>query len=291
MKITTLTLLALAPLCAVAQEAKQETKPETKPEAKPPFKVVSMKCFSDKYINRAGISKEGLRIEGGFKIGNIEGRGSELDEFAFPETQRKHYLEFKFGAGGEKKKIHVTLVAKRTTAGLDQSFLEVEGVTSGDGTLDCEWSLKRDWPIGLYTAYFTHEGQAVGSGGYFVTPAKEHRESPIKADKVTILIDKDGKMQEQASLAPGGPEARFRMPTTGAKTKGAHVKMELAHLTDKGAKEAIPGSEVDIPSWPLEDTTLIYTLSLPATFPEGKYQVVVHVDEALLVAHDFEVRK
>jgi hypothetical protein len=282
MKIIRTALMVLAPLCAAAQE---------KEEAKPPFKVVSMKCFSDRFINRAGISKEGFRIEGGFKVGNVEGRGSELDEFAFPETQKKHYLEFKFGPGSERKKIKVNLVAKRTTAGLNESFLELEGTTDSDGNLECEWSLKRNWPIGLYTAYFSHEGQSVGSGGYFVTPEKEHRESPIKAGKVTILIEKDGKTEECAGLVPGGPEARFRIPTTGAKTKGAHVNMELARITDKGEKEAIQGSEVDIPSWPLEDTVLIYTLSLPASFPEGKYQVVVHVDEALLVAHDFEVKK
>lgn len=282
MRLILAIVLVLAPLCAAGQE-KEEAKP-------PPFKVVSMKCFSDKHINRAGVSKEGFRIEGGFKIGNVEGRGSELDEFAFPETQKKHYLDFKFGPGGERKKVKVNLVAKRTTAGLNQSFLELEGTTDGEGNLECEWSLKRNWPIGLYTAYFTHEGQSVGSGGYFVTPEKEHRESPIKADKVTIVIEKDGKTEECAGLVPGGPEARFRIPTTGAKTKGAHVVMKLDRVTGN-EKETISGSEVDIESWPLEDTVLIYTLSLPASFPEGKYRVVVHVDEALLVAHDFEVKK
>jgi hypothetical protein len=263
--------------------------PAPKTEAPDPgFEIKSMKCFSDKIINKAEIGKTGIKVEGGFRIGTPAGPGSELNDFTFPEDQLKQFFEFQFGPGSAGKTIGVTVKAMRTTLGTNLPVVEVSGKTDATGKLPAEWSLKKNWPVGLYKVFFTCDGAPVGTAGYLVK-AVQDRESPIKATGVSILSFKDGKSTEKTKLAPTDNDLIFKCATRGASTKGAEVRMFVGKREQEGKNTIIKGSEVTVADWPLEDTEIIYSLELPDKFPKGNYDMVIFVNGKLLIEHPFSV--
>ena len=263
-------------------------KEAAKEPAGPGFEVTSMKCFSDKIINKASVGVDGVKIEGGIRIGALEGPGSELTDFTFPEDQKKQHFEFQFGPGSGGKTISVSLKAVRTTLGANIGILEVSGKTDKNGKLPAEWNLKKNWPVGLYKAFFTCDGASVGTAGYLVKAVKD-RETPIEATGVTILSFKDGKSTEKTKLTTADNDLNFKCATKGANTKGADVRMLVRVKGDKEQERILKGSEVKIDSWPLEDTEMIYSLELPDKFPAGDYDMVIFVNEEQLIAHPFSV--
>lgn len=262
------------------------------PHAKAPedagFKITGMKCFSDKIINKVEAGKGGFKIEGGFKIGTNTGPGSELEDFTFPETQKKQYFTFDFGAAGAKKKIDVTTKAIKTTLGANQDVITVSGSTDGEGKLPAEWSLKTNWPVGLYKAFFSCEGKPVGTAGYLVKAEKD-RVSPIKSKGVTILAVHGGKAETKTKLTPDDNNLIFKCATEGANTKGVKVTMFIGHIDEKGDKNRVPNSEVEIEDWPLEDTTITYTFELEKKFPTGTFYMIYLIDGEELAVHPFTV--
>lgn len=272
-------------LAAVASA--QDPGAEKKPAA-PGFEIQSMKCFSDKIINKASVGVDGIKVEGGIRIGTPEGPGSELTDFTFPEDQRKQYFEFQFGPGSGGKTITASLRAARTTLGANLKIVEISGKTSKDGKLPAEWNMKKNWPVGLYKVFFTCEGESVGTAGYLVKAVKD-RESPIVATGVTIVSFKDGKGTEKTKLTTADNDLNFKCETKGASTKGANVRMLVRKKGDKEEERILKGSEVKLEDWPLEDTEIVYSLELPDKFPEGDYDMIIFVNEAQLIAHPFSV--
>jgi hypothetical protein len=167
---------------------------DIKAPADPGFEITGLKCFSNKIINKAEINKDGFKFEAGFRVGTNLGPGSELDDFTFPEDQLKQYFEFQFGEGAAGKTITCNVKAMKTTMGASLKVVEVSGKTDSEGKLPAEWSLEKNWPVGLYKVFFTCDGQPVGTAGYLVKAVKD-RESPIKATGVTPWSSKTASIQ------------------------------------------------------------------------------------------------
>ena len=272
---------------AFGQEPAPKKEPAEAP-ADPGFEIQSMKCFSDKVINKAAVGVDGIKVEGGIRIGTPEGPGSKLTDFTFPEDQQKQYFEFQFGPGGGGKTITASLRAMRTTLGANLKIVEVTGKTSKDGKLPAEWNMKKNWPVGLYKVFFTCEGASVGTAGYLVK-AVQDRESPIESTGVTIFSFKDGKSTEKTKLTTADNDLNFKCETKGANTKGATVRMLVRGTGDKEEERILKGSEVKVEDWPLEDTEIIYSLELPDKFPKGDYEMVIFVNDKVLTEHRFSV--
>lgn len=250
------------------------------------FKLVGMKCYSDKIQNKIESGKGGFKIEGGFKLGG--GKGSEISDFTFPEDQLKQYFDFQFGPGSGGKTIDVVLETVKSTAGVGLEVVSLSGKTDGEGKLPAEWNMKKNWPVGTYRASFSCEGKSVGTGTYLVKAVAD-RESPIKPKELKTYAVKEGERVEKTKLTPGDNSLVFSLATEGAATKGAKVNMFLGYMDDKGEKQVIPDAAVEIEDWPLEDTVLVYTFELPKELPEGKYFMVYLVNDEILLEHEFDV--
>lgn len=279
MKISALSLLLLA---SVSLSQAEEAKPV-------PFKLVGMKAYSDKIENKAEVGKDGVKIEGGVRVGNIAQRGSEIPDLTFPETQRKQYFDFTFSPGSAGKEVEVHVVGEKTSAGINRNVLSLSGKIDDKGTLPAEWSLKKNWPVGLYNVVFVYGGQVVGNGGYLVKATPE-RETPITAGDVTIYSVRDGKDVEVKELKPSDNNLIFSCATKGSYTKGATVRMWLEKVDDKGATQEIPTTVMQVEEWPLDDTDLVYTLELPGAMPVGSYNVVYAVNGKVLKKQPFLVK-
>lgn len=282
-------LFALLSLLLVSSSSGEEPAAQKETAADPGFEIKSMKCFSDKIINKAEVGKTGFKVEGGIRIGTPSGPGSELADFTFPEDQLKQYFEFQFGPGSAGKTIGVKVKAMRTTLGNNLGVVDVSGKTDAAGKLPAEWSLKKNWPVGLYKVFFTCDGAPVGTAGYVVKAVKD-RESPIQATGVTILSLKDGKSTEKTKLTSTDNDLVFKCATKGANTKGVAVRMFVGQ---RGAKQEdntiIKGSEITVEDWPLENTEILYSFELPDKFPKGDYDLVIYLDGKLLIEHPFSV--
>lgn len=262
--------------------------PAAKAPAGPGFQVTGMKCFSDKIINKLETGKGGFKLEAGFRVGTNLGPGSELEDFTFPEDQMKQFFTFEFGAAGAKKEITATVKAMKTTLGANLKVVSVSGTTDAEGKLPAEWSMKRNWPVGLYKVFFTCNDQPVGSAGYLVKAVKD-RESPITSEGVTILSYRDGKAVPKTALTPDDNDLIIKCATKGANTKGADIRMFIGYIDDKGEKLTLPDSEVTMEKWPLEDTELIYTFEMGKKMPVGKFFMVYLINGEELAVHPFTI--
>ena len=278
-------LLASGPV--LAQDTAANPPAEAAGDTGAGFKLTGMKCFSDRIINKAGVGKGGFKLEAGVQIGST-GPGSEITDYTFPEDQKKQYFHFDFGEAGAKKKITATVVAAKTTLGINLDVISVSGETDAAGKLPAEWSLKSNWPVGFYEVFFTSGGKPAGSAGYLVR-ATEDRKKPLVAKGVTILSMREGKAVAVEALKPSDNNLLFKVATEGADTAGADVVMFLGYIDDQEKKQAIPNSEVSVQKWPLENTELIYTFEMEKPFPAGSYFLVVQVGGVDLVAHPFTV--
>lgn len=287
MKHATL-ILCLLTASIFSQDKPAAEKPAAEKPADPGFEIKGLKCFSDKIINKAEVGASGFKVEAGFRVGTNLGPGSELSDFTFPENQLKQFFEFQFGEAAAGKTITATVKGMRTTFGAGIGVVEVSGKTDKNGNLPANWSLEKNWPVGLYKVFFTCDDQPVGSAGYLVKAVKD-RESPIKATGVTIISYKDGKGTEKTTLTTADNDLIFKCATTGANTKGTTVRMLIGYEDDKGEKVIMKNSEVTMEDWPLEDTTLVYALELPEKFPAGDYNMVYFINDEPLIAHSFTV--
>lgn len=248
------------------------------------FEITGMKCFSDQKTNKAEVGKDGFKFQASFGLGGKP--GDELKDFTFPETQKKQYFEFQFGPGSEGKTVTVILRGERTTLGIGNKVVEVSGAIDKEGKLPAEWSLKRDWPVGFYKAYFTCEGKPVGSAGYVVKAVKE-RETPIEATGVKILSFKGDKPTEKTTLSPEDNDLIIKCATKGAHTSGAKVHMFIRSAGEDG--KVVPKSEANVDDWPLEDTEIIYSYEMSKGLPVGSYEFVTEVNEKEITTHPFKV--
>jgi hypothetical protein len=280
MKVSLLPFLLLA--LALVSRAEEATPA--------PFKLIGMKAYSDKIENKAEIGKDGVKIEGGVRVGNISQRGSEITDLTFPETQRKQYFDFTFGSGSAGREVKVNLVSKKTSAGLNRRVLSLAGKIDDKGTLPAEWSLENDWPVGLYNVVFVSDGQVVGSGGYLVKATPE-RETPVTAGEVTIYSVRDGKEVEMKDLKPSDNNLVFACATKGAFTAGATVRMWLERVDKDGGAQEIQPTVMEVKEWPLDDTNLVYKLELPGAMPVGTFNVVFAVNGKELKRQPFSVKE
>lgn len=260
-------------------------------EAKPvPFKLIGMKAYSDQIENKAEVSKDGFKIEGGVRVGSLAQRGSEISDLAFPETQRKQYFDFTFGPGSAGKEVDVHVVSERTSAGINREVLSLSGKIGAEGVLPAEWSLKKNWPAGLYKVVFTFDEQVVGSGGYLVKATLE-RDTPITAGDVTTYSLREGKEVEVTTLKPSDNNLVFSCATKGSFTKGATVRMWLEKVDESGAAKEISPTVTEVQDWPLDNTDLVYTLELPGAMPVGSFVVVYAVNGKVLKKQPFSVKE
>lgn len=279
--------LALVLPLALLLAAPPASAQEAAPPADAGFKVAGMKCFSDKIVNKAEVTKGGFKFEAGVKIGDT-GPGSELADYTFPEDQRKQYFRFDFGEAGAKKTVAAKVVAAKTTLGMNLEVITVSGETSAEGELPAEWSLDKNWPVGFYKVFFSSDGKPAGTAGYLVK-AKEERKKPLAAKSVTILSMREGAPVAVEALKPSDNDLVFKVATEGGDTAGMNVGMLLGYIDEEGKKQSVPNSEITVEEWPLEDTELIYTFEMENPMPVGKFFFVVQVDGADLVAHPFAV--
>lgn len=260
-------------------------------DAKPvPFKLIAMKAYSDKIENKAEVGKEGFKIEGGVRVGNISQRGPEIADLTFPETQRIQYFDFTFGPGSAGKDVEVHVVSEKTSAGINRSVLSLSGKINDKGSLPAEWSLTKDWPVGLYNVAFVSAGQGVGNGRYLVKATPE-RETPITAGDVTIYSVRGGKDVEVKELKPADNNLIFSCSTKGSFTKGATVRMWLEKVDENGASKEIAPTAMEVKEWPLDNTDLVYTLELPGATPVGNFAVVYAVNGKVLKTQPFSVKE
>ncbi len=253
----------------------------------PAFKLKGMKLFSDKIINKAEATSGGFKIQGGIHIGDT-GPGSELPGFEFPETQLKQYFTFQFGSAAAGKTLSMIVTGEKTTLGQEIQVISLSGKVGADGDLPASFSLKNNWPVGLYRVDFRLGDDSVGSAGYLVK-ATADRTAPIALKDLKIYTTEKNQGVERKSPKPGDHYLEFHTSTSGAKTAGAAVKFTLWAL-DSAGKPATQVLTTETKDWPLENTTLIHSAELPKDWPVGKYRIDYEVDGKLAGSEPFEIK-
>jgi hypothetical protein len=265
--------LALLPLIAGAQVTA-------------PFKLTSIKYFSDRIINKAEKTPGGFKIEFGARVG-IKGPGSELGSADFPETQLVQYAKAQFGAAAAGKAVNVLVMAEKTTRGIEKRVISLSGKVGSDGSLPIEVSLKESWPVGIYRMEFYADKALIGKAEYNVL-AETLRATPIELKAVRIFTQENNKSVELTTPKPGNRYLEFIGMTAGAKTAGAAVKFTLTFTGDGKANQQVMTMTVD--KWPLENTPLAFNVELPRDWPVGKYRVDFAIDGKPLGNSTFEIK-
>ena len=217
--------------------------------------------------------------------------GPPLKGYEFKDSQLQQYLTLNFDEAAAGKKVNVTLIAARTTLGMEKLVKRFnEAVISPDGKLPVSIKLPQAWPVGSYRLQISSEGQRIGNAGYKVVPTEAKR-TPITLSKVHIYREKaDGGVEEVTKPKVTDHHLYFAGDTKGAQTDGAKVTWILNYFEpEKGTTQKAAG--VDILGWPLDNTVVTFDVTLEKDWPEGRYAVELSVDGEPVGQHAFEIVK